>query len=158
MLEIARTSDNKLAESILAACDTYFTSLSQEQWKEHIVKKDDTYRVWKLYHPKKYQANFDALKAVLKDFAGSSAGTKQPDKNLVGEWLGICLEVKHSVKGLYTDVSNILKRDAMITKEKLLYFASTIKFCRLIDISRHTGHGRTINKNLIAYPKRYKVT
>ena len=126
VLEIARTSDNKLAESILAACDTYFTSLSQEQWKEHIVKKDDTYRVWKLYHPKKYQANFDALKAVLKDFAGSSAGTKQPDKNLVGEWLGICLEVKHSVKGLYTDVSNILKRDAMITKEKLLYFGAYI--------------------------------
>lgn len=125
-LKIAIKSDIKLADSILAACDTYFSSLSQDQWKEHIVKKDDTYRVWKLYHPKKYQANFDALKAVLKNFAGSSAGAEQLDKNLIREWLDLCLEVKHSVKELFTDVSDILKRNAMITKEKLLFYGAYI--------------------------------
>lgn len=126
VLEIAEKSDSKIAEIIHGACDAYYASLLQDQWKEHMTRKDDTCRIWKIYHPKKYQANFDALKAVLKDYASSGTGTSQPDKNLVEEWLRICIEVKHSVKGLFTDVSNILKRDSMITKQKLLFFGAYI--------------------------------
>lgn len=126
VLEIAGKSDSKLADAIHDGCDAYYASLLQDQWKEHMTKKDDTYRIWIIHHPKKYQANFDALKAVLKDYASSGTGTNQPDKNLVREWLSICMEVKHSVKGLFTDVSNILKRDTMITKQKLLFFGAYI--------------------------------
>ena len=126
VLEMAEKSDSKLADKIHEACDAYYSSLLQDQWKEHMTRKDDTYRIWKIYHPKKYVANFDALKAVLKDYANSGAGANQPNKNLVEEWLGICMEVKHSVKGLFTDVSNILKRDSMITKGKLLFFGEYI--------------------------------
>ena len=126
VLEIAEKSDSKLADIIHDGCDAYYASLLQDQWKEHMTKKDDTYRIWKKYHPRKYQANFDALKAVLKDYASSGTGTSQLNKNLVEEWLGICMEVKHSVKGLFTDVSNILKRDSMITKQKLLFFGAYI--------------------------------
>lgn len=126
VLEMAEKSDSKLADKIHEACDAYYASLLQDQWKEHMTRKDDTYRIWKIYHPKKYQANFDALKAVLKDYASSGAGSNQPNKNLVEEWLGICMEVKHSVKGLFTDVSNILKRDSMITKQKLLFFGAYV--------------------------------
>lgn len=126
VLVAASTSDNKLAAAIHEACDTYYSSMSQDQWKEHITKKDDTYRIWKQYHPKKYQANFDALKAVLKGYASGGIDVEQPDKSLAEEWLGICMELKHSVKGLFTDVSNILKRDSMITKQKLLFFGDYI--------------------------------
>ena len=117
---------NKLSQAIHEACDGYYNSLSQDEWKEHILKNDDTYRIWKLYHPKKYQANFDALKAVMKDYASGGATVSQPDKALTDEWLNICLEVKHSVKGLFTEVSNILKRDSMINKQKLLFFGGYI--------------------------------
>lgn len=126
VLDMAEKSDSKLADKIHEACDAYYASLLQDQWKEHMTRKDDTYRIWKIYHPKKYQANFDALKAVLKDYASSGAGADQPNKNLVEEWLCICMEVKHSVKGLFTDLSNILKRDSMITKQKLLFFGAYI--------------------------------
>ena len=118
--------DNKLSQAIHEACDGYYNSLSQDEWKEHILKKDDTYRIWRLYHHKKYQANFDALKAVMKDYASGGATVSQPDKALTDEWLNICLEVKHSVKGLFTEVSNILKRDSMINKQKLLFFGGYI--------------------------------
>jgi len=126
VFEIANKSNRKLADTIHEACDAYYTSLLQDQWKEHITRKDDTYRIWKIYHPKKYQENFDALKAVLKDYASSGAGANQPDKNLVEEWLSICMEVKHPVKELFTDISNILKRDSMITKQKLLFFGASV--------------------------------
>lgn len=124
LFETATTVENKLTKALHDACDEYFGSLSQDQWKEHILAEDDTLRIWKLYHPKKYQANYDALKAVLKDYASGTA--QRPDKRLVDEWLTICLEVKHSVKGLFNDIGSILKRDSMITKEKLLFLGSYI--------------------------------
>ena len=126
VLEIASKSGSKLGAAVRTACDDYYSSLSQDQWKEHILKKDSTYRIWKIYHPKKYQACFDALKAVLKDYASGGVNVKQPDKALIDQWLKICLDVKHSVKGLFTDVSNILKRDSMVSKEKLLFFGAYI--------------------------------
>ena len=66
------------------------------------------------------------MKSVLKDYANGGNDVKQPDKGLVNEWLRICMELKHSVKGLFTDVSSILKRDSMITKQKLLFFGGYI--------------------------------
>ena len=125
LIEIAGEVDNKLSHAIHKACEEHYEAQSQEQWKEHILKKDNTYRIWKIYHPKKYQSNFDALKSVLKDYANGTSAT-QPAKALVDEWLGICLEVKHSVKGLFNDIASILKRDSMINKAKLLYFGKYI--------------------------------
>lgn len=125
LISVAQEDKNTLSDKILAACDQHFNALSQEQWKEHILQRDDTYRIWRLYHPKKYQANFDALKAVLKEYA-STTDAEQPDKELIDEWLSICMEVKHALKSLFNDVGNILKRDSMITKEKLLFFGPYI--------------------------------
>lgn len=124
LFETSLTIDNNLSKALHNACDEYYGSLSQEQWKEHMLAKDDTYRIWSIYHPKKYQANFDALKALLKDYA--SGMSLKPDKELIDEWLGFCLEVKHSLKGLFNDVSTILKRDSSINKEKLLFFGANI--------------------------------
>ena len=70
------------------------------------------------------------MKSVLKDYANGGNDVKQPDKGLVNEWLRICMELKHSVKGLFTDVSSILKRDSMITKQKLLFFGGYILECK----------------------------
>ena len=125
LYETSSTVDNKLTKALHDACDEYYGSLSQDQWKEHILANDDTLRIWKLYHPKKYQSNFDALKSVLKDYANGT-NTAQPAKALIDEWLGICLEVKHSVTGLFNDIASILKRDSMINKAKLLYFGKYI--------------------------------
>ena len=125
LLTVVIENENKTAEKIKSACEAHYTSLSQDQWKDHILKKDNTYRIWKIYHPKKYQANFDALKSVLKDYA-SGVVNKQPERSLVSEWLSICLDVKHSVKGLFNEVSGILKKDSAITKEKLLFFGPWI--------------------------------
>lgn len=125
LLAVVVDNDNKTAQKIRTAIETNFASLSQDQWKTHVLKKDNTYRVWKIYHPQKYQDNFDALKSVLKDYA-SGAENNRPDKNLVGEWLTICMAVKHSVKGLFNEVSGILKKDSSITKEKLLFFGAWI--------------------------------
>lgn len=125
LLRLSLTIDNILSEALHKACDEYYGGLTQEQWAEHILAKDDTYRIWKIYHPKKYQANFDALKKILKDCAGDvNAALSQ--KDLWTEWLGICMEVKHQVKGLFNEISGILKRDSRITKGKLLYFGPLI--------------------------------
>lgn len=123
LINVAGEVYNKLSDAIHSACEDHYNSQSQDQWEEHILTKDGTYRIWKLYHPKKYQANFDALKSVLKDYA-SGVEAKQPDRNLIGEWLGICLELKHSVKGLFNDLVGILKKDSAISKAKLLFFGA----------------------------------
>ena len=124
LFETASTIDNNLSKTLHNACDEYYSSLSQGQWKEHILSKDDTYRIWRLYHPKKYQANFDALKAILKEYARGMSS--MPNKLLIDECLGYCLEVKHSLKELFNDISAILKHDSIINKEKLLFFGSNI--------------------------------
>lgn len=125
LLRLSLTIDNKLSKALHQACDEYFNAITQEQWAEHILAKDDTYRIWKIYHPKRYQANFDALKKILKDCAGD-VNAPLSQKELWSEWLGICMEVKHQVKGLFNDISGILKRDSRITKGKLLYFGPLI--------------------------------
>lgn len=124
LIRVAGEIDNKLSKTIHAACEEHYAAQTQDQWKDHILKKDNTYRIWKLYHPQKYQANFDALKAVLKDYA-SGTSSAQPNKNTINEWLTVCLELKHPVKGLFNDISSILKR-GMINKVKLLYFGKYI--------------------------------
>lgn len=125
LMALSLTMDNALSKAMHQACEEYYSGLTQEQWKEHILAKDNTYRIWKIYHPRKYQPNFDALKKILKDCAGDvNASMRQ--KELWMEWLGICIEVKHLVKGLFNDISGILKRDSRITKEKLLFFGPLI--------------------------------
>lgn len=125
LMALSMTMDNGLSKAMHQACEEFYSGLTQEQWKEHILAKDDTYRIWKIYHPRKYQPNFDALKKILKDCAGDvNASIKQ--KELWMEWLGICIEVKHLVKGVFNDISGILKRDSRITKEKLLFFGPLI--------------------------------
>ena len=125
LMALSLTMDNALSKAMHQACEEYYSGLTQEQWKEHILAKDNTYRIWKIYHPIKYQPNFDALKMILKDCAGDvNASMRQ--KELWMEWLGICMEVKHQVKGLFNDISGILKRDSRITKEKLLFFGPLI--------------------------------
>lgn len=125
LIEIAGEVDNKLSQAIHKACEEHYGAQTQDQWKDHILNEDNTYRIWKIYHPKKYQSNFDALKSVLKDYANGTS-TTQPSKALIDEWLSICLEVKHSVKGLFNDIASILKRGSMINKAKLLYFGKYI--------------------------------
>lgn len=125
LMNLSLAMNNALSEALHKACDEYYSSLTQEQWKEHILAKDDTYRIWKIYHPRKYQENFDALKKILKESAGDANATLG-SKGLWVEWLGICMEVKHQVKGLFNDISGILKRDSIITKEKLLFFGPLI--------------------------------
>ena len=125
LMRLSLTNDNELSMALHKACDEYYSGLTQEQWAEHILAKDDTYRIWKIYHPKKYQANFDALKKILKDCA-ADVNASLSQKDLWTEWLGICMEVKHQVKGLFNEISGILKRDSRITKGKLLYFGPLI--------------------------------
>ncbi len=125
LIELAGEVDNNLSKAIHSACEEHYAEQTQDQWKDHILKKDSTYRIWKLYHPKKYQANFDALKALLKNYASGATAT-QPDKNIVDEWLNICIEVKHSVKGLFNEISAILKKDSSVNKQKLLFFGEYI--------------------------------
>jgi hypothetical protein len=125
LMALSLTMDNALSKVMHQACEEYYSGLTQEQWKEHILAKDNTYRIWKIYHPRKYQPNFDALKEILKDCAGDvNASMRQ--KELWMEWLGICMEVRHQVKGLFNDISGILKRDSRITKEKLMFFGPLI--------------------------------
>lgn len=125
IIELAGEVNNNLSKTIHSACEEHFAEQTQDQWKDHILKKDNTYRIWKLYHPKKYQANFDALKALLKDYANGVL-QNQPDKIIVDEWLNICIKLKHSVKGLFNEISAILKKNSSINKQKLLFFGEYI--------------------------------
>ena len=125
LMMLSLSIDNDLTKALHQACERYYSALTQEQWKEHVLAEDDTFRIWKIYHPKKYQENFDALKKILKDCAGG-VNASIGQKELWTEWLGICMEVKHQVKGLFNEISGILKRDSRITKEKLLFFGPLI--------------------------------
>ena len=120
----AKEPNLELSRAIHAACEEHYTTQIQDQWKEHILKKDSTYRIWMSYHPKKYQAFFDAFKSILKDYSNGTS-TNQPDKDTVNELLTICVELKHSVKTLFNDISSILKR-GLINKAKLLFFGEYI--------------------------------
>lgn len=131
----AETIDNALSKALHKACEDYYDTLTQEDWKTHFVAKDDTWRIWKLYHPKKISGVMDALKSLLKDYAEGTSST-QPDASLVHEWLDICLELKHSVKGMYNEICNILKNGQRITAEKLLYFGEDI--LKYGELTKHT--------------------
>lgn len=125
LIRLSLTNDNELSKALHQACNEYYSRLTQEQWGEHILAKDNTYRIWKIYHPKRYQANYDALKKILKDCAGD-VNASLSQKDLWTEWLEICMEVKHQVKGLFNEISGILKRDSVITKQKLLFFGAYV--------------------------------
>lgn len=125
LMTLSLSVDNDLTKALHQACEKYYSVLTQEQWKEHILAKDDIYRIWKIYHPRKYQPNFDALKEVLKDCARET-NAQLDAKTLWTEWLNICMEVKHQVRGLFNEISGILKRDSSITKAKLLFFGPLI--------------------------------
>ena len=125
LMTLSLSVDNDLTKALHQACEKYYSVLTQEQWKEHILAKDDIYRIWKIYHPRKYQPNFDALKEVLKDCARDT-NAHLDAKTLWTEWLNICMEVKHQVRGLFNEISGILKRDSSITKAKLLFFGPLI--------------------------------
>lgn len=131
----AETIDNVLSKALHKACEDYYDTLTQDEWKTHFVAKDATWRIWKLYHPKKMSGVKDALKSLLKDYADGTSAT-QPDISLVNEWLNICLELKHSVKGMFNEICNILKNGQRITAEKLLYFGDNI--LKYADMSKHT--------------------
>ena len=126
--------NNALSKALHKACEDYYDTLSQDDWKKHFVAKDATWRIWKLYHPKKISGVKDALKSLLKDYADGTS-TTQPDISLVNEWLNICLELKHSVKGMFNEICNILKNGQRITAEKLLYFGEDI--LKYADMPKH---------------------
>lgn len=130
----AETIDNALTKALHKACVDYYDSLTQEDWKTHILAKDDTWRIWKLYHPKKITGVKDALKLVLKDYADGTTAT-QPDVNLVNEWLDILVGLKHSLKSMYDEICNLLKNGQRIKKEKLLFFGEYI--LKYADMAKH---------------------
>ena len=130
----AEIINNALSKALHKACEDYYDTLTQEDWQTHFVAKDDTWRIWKLYHPKKISGVKDALKSLLKDYADGTSAT-QPDANLVHEWIGICLELKHSIRGMFNEICNILKNGQRITAEKLLYFGEDI--LKYADMPKH---------------------
>ena len=130
----AETVDNALTRALHKTCVNYYDSLTQEDWKVHILAKDGTWRIWKLYHPKKISGVKDALKSLLKDYADGTTAT-QPDVNLVNEWLGILVELKHSLKSMYDEICNLLKNGQRITAEKLLFFGEDI--LKYADMTKH---------------------
>ena len=125
---------NTLSKALHKACEDYYDTLTQEDWKNHFVAKDDTWRIWKLYHPKKISGVIDALKLLLKDYAEGASST-QPDASLVHEWLGICLELNHSLMGMFNEICNILKNGQRTKAEKLLYFGEDI--LKYADMTKH---------------------
>lgn len=131
----AEAIDNALTKALHKACVDYYDSLTQEEWKAHILAKDSTWRIWKNYHPKKISSVRDALKSLLKDYADGTT-TTQPDVNLVNEWLGILVELKHSLKSMYDEICNLLKNGQRVTAEKLLFFGEDI--LKYADMTKHS--------------------
>ena len=125
LIKVCMETNNNMSNIILNECINYYASLSQEEWKEHIITQDETFWLWKLYHPKKYQANFDALKEILKEQA-IDINANLSSKDILLEWIDICLEVGHHMKGLFNEIFNILKKDSVVTKDKLLFFGPLI--------------------------------
>lgn len=130
----AEAVDNALTRALHKACEDYYDSLKQEDWREHILAQDNTWRIWKCYHPKKISGVKDALKALLKDYADGTTAT-QPDLNLVNEWLGILVGLKHSLKSMYDEICNLLKNGQRVTPEKLLFFGKNI--LKYADMAKH---------------------
>lgn len=116
----AQKNDNNLSKKILNTADEYFQTLSQERWIECMSENDSTYQLWKLYHPNKYQANYDALKYILKGYANGSQ--EKPDSEIIRVWMKICKEVGFPIKVLINDICNILKTNSNSNKEKLMFF------------------------------------
>lgn len=130
----AEAIDNALTKALHKACVDYYDSLTQESWKTHALAQDATWRIWKLYHPKKISGVKDALKSLLKDYADGTTAT-QPDVRLVNEWLGILVGLKHSLKSMYDEICNQLKNGQRIRKEKLLFFGDDI--LKYADMAKH---------------------
>lgn len=125
LLQVTSEIENELSKTLHEVCEVHYASLSQNQWKEHILQKDDTYRLWEVYHPKRYQANYDALKFVLKEYA-IGVGAQQPEKQQIEKWLDICQGLGHPVKDLIVEIYDVLTRSSVVTKEKLLFFGPLI--------------------------------
>ena len=130
----AEAIDNELTEALHKACVAYYDTLTQDDWMEHFLAKDGTWRIWKLYHPKKISGVRDALKSLLKDYADGTT-TTQPDADLVNEWLEVLMELKHSVKSMYDEICNLLKNGQRVTKAKLLFFGEDI--LKYADMTKH---------------------
>ena len=130
----AENIDNDLTEALHKACVAYYDTLTQDDWKKHFLAKDGTWRIWKLYHPKKISGVRDALKSLLKDYADGTT-TTQPDAGLVNEWLEILMELKHSLKSMYDEICNLLKNGQRVTRVKLLFFGEYI--LKYADMAKH---------------------
>lgn len=130
----AESIDNELTEALHKACVAYYDTLTQDDWKKHFLAKDGTWRIWKLYHPKKISGVKDALKSLLKDYADGTTAT-QPEAGLVNEWLGILMELKHSLKSMYDEICNLLKNGQRVTKAKLMFFGKDI--LKYTDMAKH---------------------
>lgn len=116
----AQKNDNNLSKKLLNTADEYFQTLSQERWIECMSENDSTYQLWKLYHPNMYQANYDALKYILKGYANGSQ--EKPDSEIIRVWMKICKEAGFPIKVLINDICNILKTSSNSNKEKLMFF------------------------------------
>lgn len=154
VMTLSLSIDNELTKALHLACDEYYSGLTQDQWKEHMLAEDGAYRIWKLYHPRKYQSNFDALKDILKSCA-SDPNADLKSKGFWLEWLDVCIEVKHQVRGLFNEISNILKRDSLINKEKLMFFGPLIlKYAdadQQIDFIEKLIPSEMIDQDVIAF-------
>lgn len=135
----AQKNDNNLSKILLNKANEYFNTLTQEQWMESMSKDDNSCRLWRLHHPVKYQANYDALKITLKGYAEGS--NVKPNESLIKEWVEINKKLGYPIKKLFNDITNILKRNSLSNKEKLLFFEDY-----LFDFLQMKNHGDFIIK------------
>lgn len=116
----SQKNNNRLSRLLLNKTDEYFQTLTQEQWLESMSLGDNTCKLWSLYHPVKYQANYDALKIILKGYADGT--NVKPEESLIKEWVDINKKLGYPINELFNDIYNILKHNSLSNKEKLLFF------------------------------------
>lgn len=121
-LQIVKT---KLGKYILEIANQYLASITQDNWKLSITKKDFNYQLFTSDYPKQYQNLIDAVKLELKEHAKSSSYSPV-DKNTICDLLDVISSAGYNINPIIYDVRNIFIQSSTMDVKKFVYFGNIL--------------------------------
>lgn len=120
-----QTVKTKLGKYILEIANQYLASITQDNWKLSITKKDFNYQLFISDYPKQYQNLIDAVKLELKEHAKSSS-YNPVDKNTICDLLDVISSAGYNINPIIYDVRNIFIQSSTMDVKKFVYFGNIL--------------------------------
>lgn len=120
-----QTVNTTLGKYILGVTNQYLASITQEDWKQSITKKDFNYQLFVSDHPKQCQNLIDAVKLELKEYAKSTSYSPV-EKNTIYELLDIISSAGYNINTIIYDVRNIFIQSSTMDVNKFKYFGNIL--------------------------------